>query len=189
MDHQPVTTDELTLPLVQTYDYWHENGYKPFCNHQDARHIQFQVKDLNLFITMVLDYFSVAVTDVQRKKWISLISQRFTTLEARQHRFFLMFAKDELLSQEDYIRATSVFLQAKAHRKMCTAKKDHGLEVGLKYGGYLHLVGVLEDKFVKDFVLPEILGLVKGQAEKNFAALHNTGHQVESILVDMGADG
>jgi hypothetical protein len=52
MDHQPVTTDELTPPLVQTYDYWQENGYKPFCNHQDARHIQLQVEDLNLFITM-----------------------------------------------------------------------------------------------------------------------------------------
>lgn len=172
---------------------WERSGYKPFPNIQDARHIQFQVNDLNKFIEMVLDFFRVVAEAVEglpnRSAWIHLIQSRFGKLESRQHRFFIFFTKGTLI-QEDYIRVTALFLQAKVYRTMCTAKKDMGLEAGLKHGGYLHLDGVLEDVFVKEYVLPEILGLVKEKHDENdYKALHNTSHQVEQVLLDIRLEG
>jgi hypothetical protein len=176
--------------MASRYAHWKGRDYASFPNasFQDERHIVVQVDNLKEFTAMVIDYFSVANTVAGipfRTEWISLIQARFRCLENRQQRFFDRFRDEhDSLSQEDYIRVTAPFLHAKVYRHMCTAKKHEGLQCGLRNGGYLHLKGILGHEFVRKFLLPEITGLVSGK----FRGLHNTNHQVESVMLPVGLD-
>jgi hypothetical protein len=151
---------------------------------KNETHTVAEVDDLAEFTELVHDYYSAAPQH-DRSEWIHRISARFGVFEKRQKVYVHRFIDKKTLSKNEFSQLTARFLTAKGIRMNCTAPKNEGLEPSLKYGGYQHLKGVLDLKFVSEHLLPEIMELVTGK-ESEYKKLHNTIHQVESLELPAG---